>query len=325
MLEARRVYDGQSIGPVEARESRTPSRDRPAGAGRPDLVIVGAASRDLTDRDPRGWRLGGTATYASLAVARLGLRVGCVLGVDDLAAGADEIHLLTGAGVKLRRVLLRHGPVFENVETGGHRRQRWLSGSDPMPVDALPEAWRGAAGWILGPIAGELPDAWSAVGPIDARIGLGWQGLLRTFGPHGWVERRAPAESPLVERAGLLCASVDDLPPGFALEELRRLAGGAASAVVLTDGANGGIAFDGPGLIRYQALAAEAVADPTGAGDVFLAALMVAWLVTGRRATARSLHFAAAAGSLAVEGLGLAGVPSRAALAARLRAGRALD
>ena len=57
-------------------------------AGRPDLIVVGAASRDVTPDDPRGWRLGGAVSYASLAAARLGLRVGCVMGVDEPAAGA---------------------------------------------------------------------------------------------------------------------------------------------------------------------------------------------------------------------------------------------
>ena len=49
-------------------------------------MVVGAASRDLTTDDPRGWRLGGSAAYCSLAAASLGLRVGCLLGVDAEAA-----------------------------------------------------------------------------------------------------------------------------------------------------------------------------------------------------------------------------------------------
>ena len=62
-----------------------------------------------------------------------------------------------------------------------------------------------------------------------------------------------------------------------------------------------------------------------GAGDVFLAALMVAWLTTGELATPRNLRFAAAGGSLAVEGVGLGGVPSKAAVASRLGRGGAGD
>ncbi len=313
MPEARRVYAGPPIGP--ARSEASPTVGTPP-AEQLDLVVVGAASRDLTEGDPRGWRLGGSAAYCSLAAARLGLRVGCLLGVDDLAADAAELDWLSLAGVQLRRVALERGPVFENIETDGHRRQRWRSISDAMPLAALPDGWRGAGGWLLVPIAGELPDEWAGVPPPDTRVGLGWQGLLRDFGADGWMTRRRPAASPLARRSGLVCASVDDLPPDFELAALRRLA--AAATIVMTAGAHGGLAIDGPRLIRYTALGSDVVEDPTGAGDVFLAALMVAWMTTGELATPRNLRFAAAGGSLAVEGVGLGGVPSKAAVASRL-------
>lgn len=41
----------------------------------PVVLVVGAASRDVVDDDPRGWRLGGAVTFTSLALARLGLEV----------------------------------------------------------------------------------------------------------------------------------------------------------------------------------------------------------------------------------------------------------
>ena len=59
--------------------------------------------------------------------------------------------------------------------------------------------------------------------------------------------------------------------------------------------------------------------DATGAGDVFLAALTAAWLFTGQIATPAALRFAAAAASCSVEGAGLAAVPTRAQVAARVR------
>ncbi len=51
-----------------------------------EVLHVGSASRDLTDDDPRGWRLGGGVTYAALTTARLGLRTAAVVGVDGVAA-----------------------------------------------------------------------------------------------------------------------------------------------------------------------------------------------------------------------------------------------
>ena len=308
MSEASGVYDGPSTG----------------WAGRLDLIVVGAASRDVTPDDPRGWRLGGSVSYASLAAARLGLRVGCVIGVDEPAAGAAELSLLEGAGILVHRVRLDHGPVFENIERDGHRRQRWLSKSDAVPVTALPREWRRARGWLLGPVAGELAAEWAEVAAAgaDACVAVGWQGLLREFAADGWVRRVAPGSSALLEAAGLVCASVDDVAPGVGLTELRALA--PRAALVLTAGAGGGVALRGAETVRYGAIAAIAaprIVEPTGAGDVFLAALMAAWLLTGELATTRALRFAAAAGSCAVEGAGLAGVPTGAQVAARLRSG----
>ncbi len=54
----------------------------------PDVVVVGAATRDLNDENPRGWLLGGGVTFGALALARMGLSTGIVLGLDEDAASA---------------------------------------------------------------------------------------------------------------------------------------------------------------------------------------------------------------------------------------------
>jgi sugar/nucleoside kinase (ribokinase family) len=281
------------------------------------VVVVGAASRDVAPDDPRGWRLGGAATYCSLAAARLGLRVGCLLGVDGEATDAAELDLLRDAGVELRLVPLDRGPVFENLNIDGHRRQRWLSKSDEIPMSGIPGAWLGAPGWLLVPVAGEVGERWAEVPASGARIAVGAQGMMREFADNGSVMLVEPVPSALLRDAGLVCASLDDMSPGTELRRLSRLAPGAA--VVLTAGDGGGVVLRGGELMRYPAIAANRVLDPTGAGDVLLAALMAAWLVTEELAVPRAVRFAAAAGSCAVEGVGLAGVPTRAQVAERLR------
>jgi sugar/nucleoside kinase (ribokinase family) len=283
----------------------------------PDVVVVGAASRDLAPDDRRGWRLGGAATYCSLAAARLGLRVGCLLGVDREASEADELELLRAAGVELRLAPLEHGPVFENLDSGGHRRQRWLSKSDEIVVEALPHVWLGSGGWLLVPVAGEIGPGWSDIRRSGTHLAVGPQGMMREFAADGWVNRVDPAPNELLRAAGLVCTSLDDLTSGTPLGRLRTVA--PAAAIVLTAGERGGVALHGGKFTRYKAIAARRAADPTGAGDVFLAALMVAWLVTGEAAASRALRFAAAAASCSVEGVGLAGVPTRAQVSERLR------
>jgi hypothetical protein len=244
--------------------------------------------------------------------------VGCLLGVDEQAAesAVGELDLLAAAGVRVLQVPLEHGPVFENIERDGHRRQRWLSKSDKIAVAALPDEWRAAPAWLLAPVAGELGEEWAAAMPAGSAIGLGWQGLLREFADDGWVKRVEPSHSALLDVAGLVVASVDDLAKETSFDTLEALA--PQAAIALTAGASGGVAQRGGRLVRYRAAVADRVVDATGAGDVFLAALMTAWLLTGDLASPATLRFAAAAGSCAVEGVGLSGVPTRSLVAAKL-------
>lgn len=285
----------------------------------PLVLIAGAASRDVAAEDPRGWRLGGAVTYGSLTLARLGLRVRAAIGVDDEAARAEELDVLRGAGMEVHLVRLASGPVFENIESAGGRRQLCISTSDAVALDGLPARWTADLdGLFLGPVAGELDGTWAAVrAPV---IALGWQGLLRELRAGADVVRRAPAPGPLLTAASLVGASRDDFAPGTSSATLTRLIG-PRTTLVLTDGATGGTivrsGLDGrprPAR-RYPAIPSDRTVDPTGAGDVFLAALLAKRL---QRSAGAAERFAAAAASLVVEAPGLDGVPDLAAVRERM-------
>jgi sugar/nucleoside kinase (ribokinase family) len=284
------------------------------------VVVVGAAARDIAPDDRRGWRMGGSVLYCGLGLARLGLRVGCLVGLDKEARTAgDEMGLLEKAGATVAPVALRRGPIFENTEVaGGPRRQRWLSKSDAIPVSALPDSWRAARGWLLVPVSGEVGEEWADAPGPGARVALGLQGLTREFPPDGWVKPAAPQPSRLIERAGLVVLSAHDLPSEETPESLRLL---TEAVIVATAGAEGGVALHQTRALRYRARVVGPVVDTTGAGDVFLAALMAAWQVGDTLATKGALVYAAAAASCAVEAVGLAGVPTREEIEARLRRG----
>jgi sugar/nucleoside kinase (ribokinase family) len=329
--------------PVYARVSDTPDQaPGPFGTAQPApdpsspaaVVVVGAASRDLASDDSRGWRLGGAVTYASLAMARLGLRVIALLGADPVAAAAHELDLLREAGVDLHVIRLKHGPVFENIETPRARIQRALDAADPLPPTAADRQGRdanAARGWFLAPVGGELGDAWSSVVPGRAQVAAGWQGLLRTFMPDGTVVRRTPEPSALLRRADLVGVSRDDLSPDVSIDSLTALLAPRAT-LAITHGAEGGLLVEpiqggGRPMRRYPAIASARTVDVTGAGDTFLAALFAARLeprlLGGRLDHGLDVLLAAAMASLVVEDRGLAGVPTRSAVRDRMREGLA--
>ncbi len=300
----------------------------------PTVVVVGSAARDLADDDPRGWRLGGGVSYSALTSARLGLATGAVIGVDDEAAFSTEIDLLREAGVDVRLVRLEHGPIFVNIERPEGRLQLCEERSDPVPVEAVPDAWRDAPGWILAPVAAELPPAWSDLPPAGAFVALGWQGLLRKLVPGEPTHHLEPHADPIVLRADLVGLSRDDVERGTTLADLYRMVG-HGNLLAVTHGDQGGLIVHGTHrdaagesvleLRHYPSIRSANPVDPTGAGDVFLAALASARieprLVGGRIAQGLDLLLAASAASLVLEGPGLLGVPTRTAVRRRMAEG----
>jgi sugar/nucleoside kinase (ribokinase family) len=295
----------------------------------PTVVVVGAAARDLVPDDVRGWRLGGGVSYSALTTARLGLRTAAIVGVDAAAHDAPEIDLLREAGVDVRLVPLEHGPIFVNIERPEGRLQLCESPSDPLPVGSVPAAWRESPGWILAPVAAELPPDWARLPSREAFVAVGWQGLLRELVPGEPTHHVAPRPDPIVRRADLVGLSRDDVERDVDLGELYRLLR-RGSSLAVTHGDQGGLIVHGARdeqaktleLRHYPAVRSRVPVDPTGAGDVFLAALAAARieprLVGGRIRQGFDLLLAAAAASLVLEGPGLLGVPSREAVRERM-------
>ncbi len=299
----------------------------PRPPGVPDIVVVGAAARDIDHTDPRGWRLGGGVTYGALACARLGIRTGVLVGVDGPAADAWELDLLVSAGVELVRVPLPSGPVFHNHERPEGRVQLCLEPGTPMPVGSVPPAWRAAPSWMFAVVASELGDEW-ATQPSDAtRVVLGWQGILRHLVAGERVTHLQPGPSALLSRADIVGVSRHDLDGDLPWDEVLGWLRPSVE-VLLTAGPLGGMLIrrgnDGRISGRdYPPVPARVELDATGAGDVTLAAFVSARLAGGLEGTrlGRDLRLAATVGSLIVEGPGLDAVPTLAAVRRRLDPG----
>ncbi|MGB7819314.1 MAG: hypothetical protein WBL35_11370 [Ornithinibacter sp.] len=290
----------------------------------PDVVIVGSATRDLSDEDDRGWRLGGGVTFGALALARLGLRTGVVLGLDEEAATAHELDLIRGAGAMIVEVPLANGPIFTNVETLAGRIQTCGSLSDAVPVEALPDGWEAAPAFVFAPIASEIPDDWVDVPSASACVAFAWQGILRNLAAGERVTPKAPGPSPFLERADILAFSRHDVPSDLSLHDVGAWVGDECD-VLLTAGLVGGVLLSmRAGRIThvrvYPSVPSLEEVDPTGAGDTMLAGLVASRLVAGDEAKllGRDVYIGAAASSLLVEGPGMNSVPALSQLRRRI-------
>ena len=290
----------------------------------PDLLLIGHASRDqLPDG---GWRLGGTVTYAAAAAMRLGLRPAVVTSGPRELIAALEAAL---PGVPLAVVPAQSATTFENVyDAQGSRRQYLRGRAAALGVEDVPEAWRGVRMVLLAPLAREVDPALAAAIPA-ALVAATPQGWLRRWDADGRVYPGALERADeLLPHLSALILSRDDLlpPPGTSAapgmpatsDEADRIIASWARIVPLvavTRGAAGALLYErGTGPAAYPGHPAREV-DPTGAGDVFAAALLVA-LAEGREPGA-AVDFANRVAALSIEHEGSAGIPTRAELAAR--------
>lgn len=150
----------------------------------------------------------------------------------------------------------------------------------------------------------------------DALVGISLQGPLRALTGR---QRVIPHSHPLkvadrfVRPGWIVFFSEEDTNQP---EELAAHIASLRAVAVLTRGYNGATLFDSDGSHHHwEAIPADPV-DPTGAGDCFASAFMFRLAETEELESA--MRFALAAGSLAVEGPGLAGIPNRQAIEARM-------
>ncbi|HEY7025592.1 MAG TPA: PfkB family carbohydrate kinase [Candidatus Limnocylindrales bacterium] len=286
-------------------------------AVQPTLVVVGAATRDIAADDPRGWKLGGGVTYSAIAAARLPVSVKALIGVDELAATAQELDAIRRSGVDVRLVQLPIGPVFDNRRTPNGRRQFAVAPSDPLSVADLPEEWRSPGAALLAPVAGELSQEWSTAFAPATYLTLAAQGLLRRLHPGREVVRLAFEHGPIIQRADAIALSREDVSEGA--PPIRDWTH-AGQTLLITHGKRGSLALERTetGLTgRFMPpLPPRRAIDPTGAGDTFVAAWLAARMVVG--SGWRALAVASAMSSLAVLSASMMKTPTTADLCAVL-------
>lgn len=272
-----------------------------------DYLVIGHMTRDLL---PDG-RLnpGGTALYAATTAARLGKRAGI------LTSGDPEQLPDPPEGVDLATVRSPAITTFENRYGPDGRVQLLHAVGAPISLTALPAAWRIAPIVHLGPLCNEFSFDLIAAFP-GALVGVTPQGWMRGWRtpPPSRVRRVHWRPDPvLLRQVGALVLSIEDVEGD---ESVARGYAEHCPLVALTRGEQGATLYlDGTPHLVPAPQAAER--EPTGAGDVFTAALLIRLYETGDPLAAAA--FACAVAACAVEGPGTSCIPSRAEAEVRLR------
>jgi sugar/nucleoside kinase (ribokinase family) len=260
---------------------------------------------------------GGTANRA-VAAARLGMHTG-LLGVLGRDVFGDHLYeSLTGEENLdlswLQRTTTAMTPLTVAV-TNQHDRGFITYREDGADVpDAWPGRMPGARACHVG-IASPLPDWVRDLRRRGTTIfgGVGWD-ETGTWSPEVLERAREVDVFVLNEIEALSYARTDSV------DEAAKLLTGYAPAVVITRGPDGVTAVDAASgeWARIPAVAVRAI-DPTGAGDVFTAALMTGHVLGWDLPT--RVAFAGIAATLSVRSLGgSSSAPRPAEIAAFLRA-----
>jgi len=271
----------------------------------PRLLAVGHVT---WDRREGGDVLGGSVTYGTLTARKLGWETAILT-----SAGPDFAPERDLPGVRVFCHPASATTRFTNLyDADGTRRQVVTARAEDVEMLDLPDEWRRPDALLLGPVAGELSGF--PVSAFEAGcVGAIAQGWLRDIAPDGRVSAREwPSPSRDLPGVHVLFLSEHDL------------AGGAARApdflaqvpmVALTRGWRGLVLHTRSGAQDVPALPRPEV-DPTGAGDVFAAAYLVAYHELADPLAAAA--FAACAASCAVEGIGTSTLGDRAEIERRL-------
>jgi sugar/nucleoside kinase (ribokinase family) len=271
-----------------------------------DFVAIGHLT---LDQAAGGTRPGGAAYYAAMTAWRLGLRVGLVT-----SCGPDFPADALPADVEVANVPSDRTTIFKLEGSPRGRRLSLLSRAADIEASHLPDGWRDAPLALLCPVINEVDPALAA-SFAEASLGVLPQGWMRRRAAGGAITPEPWEDGEIVlPHAQLLVVSLEDIEPFEkpALEWFQHLPLGA-----VTQGREGAVLFVNGERYRVEADRAAEV-DPTGAGDVFAAALLIEYDREGNPWEAAAAAACCAAAS--VEAAGAAGIPDRPTLAARLAA-----
>lgn len=270
-------------------EMKRQSPSRPASPVQ--FLCIGHCCHDLAEGRPV---LGGTASYASLVAARLGLETGIL---TSFGPDFEFSRLFEERGIQVCVKPDEKTTVFENIYRADIRTQYLhAKASDLFPAD-VPDIWKNTPVVQFCPIAGEIDFSLLQSFPDSLRAAT-IQGWLRQWDGQGKVSPKAMDWQQLAYMDIVVMSDADIAGFETAIPEIAS----CARVLAITQGARGARVFHAGQEHFFPSFPVREV-DATGAGDVFATAFILKY--AEKRGIAAATAFAHVAASFVVEGSGI--------------------
>ncbi len=262
----------------------------------PDYLIFGHITQDLVDDKTR---IGGTAIFSSILARRLGLEVALVTSFDA------DLDLDALKGIQIINQNGQGTTTFKNIYNSTGRTQYLLDRAENLDTSLIPDNFRMAKIVHLAPVAREIRlGAGSEFS--NSALAYSLQGWLRDWDDSGLVH---PASLPELDHDGPLNGtaflSIEDL--GFDRSALDPIQS-QFQEIVLTTGVQGAELYTNYEMELVLADPIQEV-DPTGAGDIFTAAYIIAKVINGK-SLPEAARFANALAGISITRPGIDGIPT---------------
>jgi sugar/nucleoside kinase (ribokinase family) len=275
----------------------------------PDFIAIGHVT---LDRFGSSVRPGGAALYAAVTADRLGASAGILT-----SHGPDFPLELIPTRIEVVNVPSRRTTCFiQASDSTGERTMTCPDLAEPLTPGDVPEDWLAAPLVLLAPVMNELDPRLATAFP-EATLAAAAQGWLRGRAADGRVvPARWESARFVLSRVQALFLSGEDTRAvaSEVLEWFQQVPVG-----VITAGRLGALLFVNGERYEVRPFPAREV-DPTGAGDVFAAAFLLACERNENPWDAAAA--AACAAALSVEGEGFSAIPDAARLASAVEAYR---
>lgn len=262
-------------------------------------LLIGTATKDL--QADNTFTIGGTVTYATVVVKKLGWRPVVITAVE---AGFEPIAFLRDVTWHILP-----SPVtttFRNeYDEHGNRHQTIGPIGRVIEAPEISEACRQATIVHLCPLAQELKPGITSIFNTSL-LGATPQGWMRQWDAQGRVslgDWHNAAE--VLPKLNVSVISIEDVEGNWSIAENWAA---QTETLIVTEGEQGCTVFNQGNRFNVPPRPSHPV-DPTGAGDVFAAAFFIRYYETGN--LWESARFANITASMAIERPGPDGAPDR--------------